>query len=144
MNYSRLTENILDTAVKCRNVNCAFEGNIYEINSMNTERYPVFVVAATQPQVEEENYWRYYLTLYYIGRQQEEDDQYHNPDKLLIHSNGMETLSQVINELRANPEVIDIPFNIQYTIWDSTVIFNEMCCGVYCNIQVLVPKVTLC
>lgn len=143
-NYAQLIKAILDTAILSPNVNCCFEGNIYELNSMNAERYPVFVVAATQPQIEENNFWRFYLTLYYIGRQLEQDDQYQNPDKLLIHSNGINTLSNVIAHLRENESILSISDRIEYTVWDSTQIFGEVCCGVYCNVEIDIPKIDTC
>ena len=144
LNYAQLTERVLKTAVTLDTVNAAMEGNIYEINSLEDTQYPLIFVSAVRPAIEHEDYFSYYLTLYYFDRLQEETEDVNNSDSLLIRSNGITALSKLVNEIRRFPEVIDVPFENQYTCFGSTMVFNDYCLGCYTEIEVKLPKPTLC
>lgn len=143
-NYAQLVNNFLLTAVKFPTVNYAFSGNVYEINSMEGTQYPVFVVSAIRPALEQENYFEFYLTLMYIDRLQEETEEQKNADSLIIESSGIATLSKIITEMRNDPHIIDIPFGNQYTIYSRTFCFNDYCQAVSTEITVIVPKSSIC
>lgn len=143
-NYARLVDKILETAVTLDNVNFAFQGNVMEINSMEITKYPVVVVSAIRPAVERENWFEFYLTLMYIDRLQEEDAQPDNPDQLVIESNGITALSRLVNTMRNDPRIMDIPFGNSYTIYARTFAFSDVCQAVSTEITVLVPKDGVC
>lgn len=143
-NYARLVDKILETAVTLDNVNFAFQGNVMEINSMEITKYPVVVVSAIRPAVERENWFEFYLTLMYIDRLQEEDAQPDNPDQIVIESNGITALSKLVNIMRADPKIMDIPFGNSYTIYARTFAFSDVCQAVSTEITVLVPKDGIC
>lgn len=143
-NYARLVDKILETAVTLDNVNFAFQGNVMEINSMEITKYPVVVVSAIRPAVERENWFEFYLTLMYIDRLQEEDAQPDNPDQLVIESNGITALSRLVNTMRNDPKIMDIPFGNSYTIYARTFAFSDVCQAVSTEITVLVPKDGIC
>lgn len=143
-NYARLVDNILETAVTLDNVNFAFQGNVMEINSMEITKYPVVVVSAIRPAVERENWFEFYLTIMYINRLEEESDQPGNPDQLVIESNGITALSRLVNTMRNDPKIMDIPFGNSYTIYARTFAFSDVCQAVSTEITVLVPKDGIC
>ena len=70
MNYVKLVREILDIAIKQSGINMAIDEDPYLINSMQSSKFPVFVCAPTEPQIERENYYEFHLTLYYIDRGQ--------------------------------------------------------------------------
>lgn len=144
VNYARLTKRILESAISIDTVNFAAEGNITEINSMEITNYPLIFCSAVRPAVEHEDYFSYYVTLYYIDRLQQETEDMNNPDSLLIRSNGITALSGLIKIIRDFPEVIDVPFENQYTCFGNTFVFNDYCGGVYTEIEIKAPKPTLC
>lgn len=143
-NYAELVDKVLNTAVTLENVNFAFSGNVMEINSMEITKYPVVVVSAIRPAIERENWFEFYLTLMYIDRLQEEDAQPDNPDQLVIESNGITALSKLVNIMRNDPKIMDIPFGNSYTIYARTFAFSDVCQAVSTEITVLVPKDGIC
>lgn len=143
-NYAELVDKVLNTAVTLENVNFAFSGNVMEINSMEITKYPVVVVSAIRPAIERENWFEFYLTLMYIDRLQEEDAQPDNPDQIVIESNGITALSRLVNTMRNDPKIMDIPFGNQYTIYARTFAFSDVCQAVSTEITVLVPKDGIC
>ena len=146
MNYAKLLYKILDIAINDKMINFCGEGDIYEINKMNINDYPIFWVAATQPMIEHENYIDYVLTLYYIDREKFQNDDINDTDQPLIHSNGMMTLSNIIKKIKyelGNDLLKDIT-DVSYTLWGDTEIFADKTSGVYCNITLSLPKDSNC
>lgn len=144
MNYIKLIRVILDTAINQAGVNMAFDQDIFQLNNMQTSKYPVFNVSPVSPQIEHENYYEFILTLYYIDRLQSGTNEYYNPDVSSIHSNGIQILSNIIKKIRSLNEIIDIDQDIQYTCWGDTEIFADKCAGVYCEIHIKTPKDSNC
>lgn len=143
-NYARLVDKILETAVTLDNVNFALEGSIYDINSLETTQYPLVFASAVRPAVEHEDYFSYYITLYYFDRLQEVSEQQDNAQSIIIRSNGITVLSELIRKIRRFPEVIDIPYENQYTCFGSTFVFSDYSLGVYTEIEVKMPKPVIC
>ena len=115
MNYAKLVREILDIAIHQSGVNMAYDQNLYQINSMQSAKYPVFNVSPVSPQIEHEQYFEYVLTFYYIDREQLNNNEYSNAETSLIHSNGISILSNIIKKLRTLEGVIDIDIIINYT-----------------------------
>ena len=144
MNYAKLIQKILDTAIHQSGVSTAIDEDIYQINSMQAVKYPVFVCAPTEPQVERENYYEFHLTLYYVDREQASNNEYNNPETTLIHSAGIQIIGNIIKKLRSMDEIINIDEEISYTLWSDTEIFADKTNGVYTTIKVLVAKDSNC
>ena len=144
MNYVKLVKNVLDIAIKQSGINMAIDEDPYLINSMQSSKFPVFVCAPTEPQIERENYYEFHLTLYYIDREQAANNEYNNPETSLIHSAGISILGNVIKKIRAIDEVISVDENISYTLFNDTELFADKCNGVYTTITVIVPKDSNC
>lgn len=144
MNYIRTIKKILDYGIGQKGISTAGEGDIYEINSMPAESYPIFWVASTSPHVEKTNYITYNLTLYYIDRQLADSDVKNCPDTTQISSAGISILSNVIKKLRNDPEVLSVNDDVQYTVWTDTQIFADKCAGVYANISISMPHENIC
>lgn len=144
MNYAKLVREILDIAIHQSGVNMALDEDIYQINNMQAAKFPVFVCAPTEPQIERENYYEFHLTLYYIDREQLANNEYNNPETSLIHSAGISILGNVIKKIRAIDEVISVDENISYTLFNDTEVFADRCNGVYTTITVIVPKESTC
>ena len=144
MNYVKLVREILDIAIHQSGINMSLDEDIYSINSMQAAKFPVFVCAPTEPQVERENYYEFHLTLYYIDREQLANNEYGNAETSNIHSAGISILGNIIKKIRALDEVVDVDETIQYTLFNDTEVFADRCNGVYTTITVIVPKESLC
>lgn len=140
INWAKLCDKIVTAAVSEKNVNSAWEGNIYDVNFMECTQYPTVNVAAVRPAVELENMMRWNVTLTYIDRLQDESDQLYNPGRVIVESNGITALSNVIKSLREEPWVIDLPYGNQYTIYSKTQVFADICQAVSTDITVYTPK----
>lgn len=144
MNYVKLVREILDIAIHQAGVNMAIDEDIYQINNMQSAKYPVFVCAPTEPQVEKENYYEFNLTLYYIDREQSANTEYGNAETSNIHSAGISILGNIIKKIREIDEVVDVDETISYTLFNDTEVFADRCNGVYTTITIRVPKESLC
>lgn len=144
MNYIKLIKEILDIAIHQSGVNMGFDGDIYELNNMQASKFPVVVCAATQPQIEHENYYDFVLTLYYIDRLQFNANEYHNPEISATHSAGISILGNIIKKIRALEDVLSVDEDIQYTLFNDTEVFADKTNGVFTTITVKVPKETNC
>lgn len=139
LNYIQLIKKILDYANSQDGIHFSGEGDIYQINSINVF-YPVFWVSSTQAHEESENYFTYNLTFYYIDRQLEQTDEFSNQENANISSAGISIISNIIRRLREDEDILEIPNNIQYTVWTDTEIFSDKCAGVYSNVRIIIPK----
>ena len=144
MNYVKLVREILDIAIHQSGINMSLDEDIYSINSMQAAKFPVFVCAPTEPQIERENYYEFHLTLYYIDREQAANNEYGNAETSNIHSSGISILGNIIKKIRAIDEVVDVDETISYTLFNDTEVFADRCNGVYTTITVKVPKDSLC
>lgn len=144
MNYIGLIREILEIAIHQTGVNTAFDEDITQINVMQSAKYPVFNISPVSPQIEHENYFEYVLTMYYIDREQQANNEYHNPETSLIHSSGISILSNIIKKIKALNDVLYIDEDINYTCWTDTEIFADKCAGVYAEVHIRVPKDTNC
>lgn len=143
-NYAQVTNWILGKAVTLDNVNMAMEGDIYAINYMEHTNYPLVFVSATRPVTENENYWTYNLTLYYFDRIEEQTEEPKNPDSLLIRSNGVIALSKLVNLIRNADWCYDLGWDNNYVLFGQTMVFSDLCLGVYTDISIKVPKSSIC
>lgn len=143
-NYAQVVDWILRQAVTIPDVNFAAQGNIYEINRMEITKYPLVWVSAIQPVTETESYWVYNLTLYYFDRLKEECEDLNDNDSINSQSCGIIALSTLVNMLRNADWVYDLGYDNGYTIFSSTPVFSDYCTGVYTDIAVKVPKVSIC
>ena len=144
MTYAQLIQNILDTAIHQSGVNMAYDQDIYQINSMQAAKYPVFNVSPVSPQIEHEQYFEYVLTFYYIDREQLGNNEYSNAETSLIHSAGISILSNIIKKIKTLDGVLDVDETVNYTCWTDTEIFADKCAGVYCEVHIRVAKESNC
>ena len=144
MNYAKLIREILDIAIHQSGVNMAYDQDLYQINSMQSAKYPVFNVSPVSPQIEHEQYFEYVLTFYYIDREQFGNNEYSNAETSLIHSNGLSILSNIIKKVRSLDDVIAVDDIVNYTCWSDTEIFADKCAGVYCEVHIKVAKESNC
>lgn len=143
-NYAKLVRQILQTAINDTRINTSFSSDIYEINSMSAVKYPVFVCAPTEPQIEHENSYEFRITLYYIDRVREDNENYGSAETIDIHSAGITVLGDIIRNISEDPSVIRTTDDISYTLWDNTALFADICTGVFVTISIWVPKETPC
>lgn len=144
LNYSQLINKTLNEAVNIKGVNFAMESNIYEVNSLECTQYPLIFLSAVRPAVEHEDYFSYYITIYYFDRLKDETEDQNDAQSVIIRSNGISIISELIKRMRRFPEVIDIPYENQYTCFGTTFVFNDYALGCYTEIEVKLPKSSLC
>lgn len=146
MNYAKLIYLICQTAIKDKFVNFAGSGDIYEINALNIDDYPIFWVSATDAQIEHQNYIDYNLTFYYLDREKYTNNEAGDTDDVLIHSHGITVLSNVIKNvvIELGNNMLNEINTIDYTLWGDTEIFSDKTSGVYCKVNFAIPKETNC
>lgn len=142
--YASLVRTILELATEHDGVNTALDQDLYEINSIPDLQYPLFVCIPTQPSVEHGNYLEIRLTMYYIDRLQEGNNQQGSAETSLVYSAGINILGSIIRKARYIPGVIDIPDGWEYTMFGDTEVFADKCAGVYTNVRVFIPKTEVC
>lgn len=143
-NYAQVVNWILNKAITFDNVNMAREGDLYAQNYVEDLEYPMVFISATQPVTENENYWTYNLTLYYFDRETEETQDRNAVDGIYIRSNGVTVLSKLVNAIRNADWCYDLGYDNSYVLFGETMVFADMCLGVYTNINIKVPKTTIC
>ena len=118
------------------NIRTTTDGSVYDaLNTNPAIQYDVFHISQTNHR-EDENYDYYGFNLFYISRL---EDSLEN-NRLQIQSIGKEVLSNIIRTLCEN-FAIDYP---TITYFPFTQRFNDLCAGVYCSLQLDVPKELWC
>lgn len=118
------------------NIRTTTDGSVYDVLNTNPAiQYDVFHISQTNHR-ENENYDYYGFNLFYISRL---EDSLEN-NRLQIQSIGKEVLSNIIRTLCEN-FAIDYP---TITYFPFTQRFNDLCAGVYCSLQLDVPKELWC
>lgn len=142
LNYASIVLKILDIGIQEKFVNFCGEGDIYQINVLDVNDYPIFWVAVTEPIIEKENSIQYPLTLYYIDREKMQNNDRGDTDGILIHSNGVQILSNIIKGIKEmfRDDLLNEINEIQYTLWNDNEIFSDKTNGVYCRIMLEFPK----
>lgn len=146
LNYASIVLKILDIGIQERFVNFCGEGDIYQINVLDVNDYPIFWVAVTEPIIEKENSIQYPLTLYYVDREKTQNDDRGDTDGILIHNTGITVLSNIIKKIKMwyNDVLLNDIGNVNYTLWSETEIFADKTNGVYCTIILEFPKGSNC
>ena len=144
MNYAKILYELLKIAIQQQGVNYAGQGDIQEINSMIVKDYPIFWISATQPQTEYENYVDYNITLNYIDREKYQNDDRNDTDQPLIHSNGMQIISNIVRKFVEELQPLNDVYPLSYNLWSDTEIFDDVCDGVWVEITLRFPKTTNC
>lgn len=118
------------------NIRTTTDGSVYDaLNTNPAIQYDVFHISQTNHR-EDENYDYYGFNLFYISRLEDSLED----NRLQIQSIGKEVLSNIIRTFSEN-------FGIDYptiTYFPFTQRFNDLCAGVYCSIQLDVPKEIWC
>lgn len=118
------------------NIRTTTDGSVYDaLNNNPAIKYDVFHISQTTHR-EDENYDFYGFNLFYISRLEDSLED----NRLQIQSIGKEVLSNIIRTLCEN-FAIDYP---DITYFPFTQRFNDLCAGVYCSIQLDVPKELWC
>ena len=118
------------------NIRTTTDGSVYDVLNTNPAiQYDVFHISQTNHR-EDENYDYYGFNLFYISRL---EDSLEN-NRLQIQSIGKDVLSNIIRTLCEN-FAIDYP---TITYFPFTQRFNDLCAGVYCSLQLDVPKELWC
>lgn len=144
MNYAKILMSLLKIAIQQQGVNYAGQGDIQEINSMTIKDYPIFWISAIQPQTEYENYVDYNITLNYIDREKYQNDDRNDTDQPLIHSNGMQIISNIVRKFVEELQPLNDVYPLSYNLWSDTEIFDDVCNGVWTEITLRFPKTTNC
>ncbi len=122
--------NILkEIAISKPNINYVGEGDIYILNSLPNIDYSVFFITQGNHTVDaERNVITYSLNLFYIDRLLDDAS-----NRLLVQSNGVESLLNIINEFVESNEDIVIASDIRFTSFNQR--FSDNCCGVFCTVD---------
>lgn len=130
MTLYEIVHGFLDIARKQPNINYVGEGDIYSLNSKPNIDYSVFWVTQTDHSFDEDTI-TYNLTLFYVDRLLKDES-----NELMVQSNSMVQLQNIINIFsNMNPD-IEIEYNVQ--VKNFTHRFTDMCAGSYAEITLIV------
>lgn len=127
MTLYTLIDKLLTIAKEKPNINFVGEGDIYKLNHIPNIDYSVFYITQGAHNIGE-NINQYTLNLFYVDRIFEEDNK---DNRLLIQSNGIEVITNIVNEL-VNSEDVDVSYPITYTSFYQR--FADDCSGVFATI----------
>ena len=133
MTYFSLITELKNCALEEPNIRFAGSKDIFELNSLPDIEYSVFYITPN-PFNMSEDLDRVSLNLYYVSRWDETDN-----NQLLIHSEGMIALRNILNRFSNRFEDVQIvyPFNCQ-PFYQK---FKDMCCGVYFTVTFEIDSV---
>lgn len=118
------------------NVKSATDGSIYDImNATNSVKYDVVHLSQTKHITDEETD-TYGFNIFYVSRLEDSLED----NRLQIQSIGKEVLDNILRTFCENwnidyPEIIFYPFTQK---------FADLCAGVYCRVEIEVPKAIIC
>lgn len=105
-------------------------GDIYDLNTLGDVQYGAFCMTQ-MPHTETDQFRTYHFYLFVVDRLLAD-----KTNKVLIQSNAIEVLSNIIREVRANDE-LDVNETINYTTFTQR--FSSECAGAYCTLSITVP-----
>lgn len=118
------------------NVRSTTDGSIYDaLNATNSVKYDVVHFSQTK-HIEDEETDTYGFNIFYVSRLEDSLED----NRLQIQSIGKEVLGNILRSFCENwgidfPEIIYYPFTQK---------FADLCAGVYCRVEIEVPKELLC
>lgn len=128
MTLIQLIELIKTVSLSKPNINFFGEGDIYTLNSNPSVNYSlVFVTQGTHTLAEDTSSFN--LNIFYVDRLEDDFD-----NRLLIQSNGIEALKNIINTLINEYDVV-IDGDIRFTSFNQR--FTDNCAGVFCNLTII-------
>lgn len=118
------------------NVKSATDGSIYDVmNATNSVKYDVVHLSQTKHITDEETD-TYGFNIFYVSRLEDSLED----NRLQIQSIGKEVLDNILRTFCENwnidyPEIIFYPFTQK---------FADLCAGVYCKVEIEIPKELIC
>lgn len=123
---------------KCINY-AAAGSDIYQLNALRVDSYPVLYVSPTGNHMVSENTTTYELTLYYLDRLTED-----NTNDIDIQSAGIEQLKNIVLTIGEIDGVVRVSEAYSITNFIETEAFNDRLAGAYTTIQVEVLNNFVC
>ena len=135
MNLAQTIQYITNVAKEHPLVKTVIEGDVYQLNSLEV-KYGVFCI--TQPMnnvAKEDNIMKYTFTIFYVDRLNEDES-----NKLVIQTDGINTIHEVFNYIKTNSQTADINIPITFTTYTEK--FADKCGGAYANVTVEIDDET--
>lgn len=119
------------------NFSCA-GASLAEINPLQVEHYPLFMIIPSGSHMVMENTTRFNLVLYYVDRLLED-----NTNTIDIFSSSVENLKNILIGARSIPGVVDV--DSTYTIRNfMPEKLNDRLAGAYAEVRITVENDTIC
>lgn len=134
--YRELIEGLKSEALKEPNIRFAGSKDIYELNSLPDIDYGVFYITPNAHRWYED-YVTFSLNLYYIDRWDETDE-----DQLIIHSDGMRKLMNIVNRFRDNNQFVWVNWNGTFNQFYQR--FKDITAGVWLTMEFSIPVEMIC
>ena len=134
--YRALIEGLKSEALKEPNIRFAGSKDIYELNSLPDIDYGVFYITPNAHRWYED-YVTFSLNLYYIDRWDETDE-----DQLIIHSDGMRKLMNIVNRFRDNNQFVWVNWNGTFNQFYQR--FKDITAGVWLTMEFSIPVEMIC
>lgn len=112
-------------------VNSFYKNNPYTAYNQQDVKYSSICFEITNC-TDTETYRTFTATLYYADRLTETAE-----NKFLIENTAVNTITDIIKDIREIEDIINIPENIQYTFFNQK--FIDYLAGAYCTIDITVP-----
>ena len=126
MTLYEIINKLLTIAGNKPNIKFVGEGDIYELNHLTNIEYSVFYITQSNTTIEK-GITTYSLNLFYVDRIIDGADNH-----LLVQSNGIDAITNIINELVLT-EVVDIEGDVVFTTFFQR--FSDDCSGVYAKVS---------
>lgn len=131
MTLTELYNTIRDISLSKVEINSFYTTNPYTAYNQNDVKYSSIAIEFTTC-TDTELYRTYQGTIYYANRLTETAD-----NLFLIQNTAVNTISDIIKDMREIDGIINISDNIQYTFFQQK--FIDYLSGAYCNINITVP-----
>ena len=141
MTYLELSTYIGQKAINSKYFNFAAEGDVYDLNDKTIKDYPALLISGTGPHTDTGKFFRYRITLFYFDRLTSDDS-----NSTQIYSTGIESLKNLINDLRHDEHILRVSDEIQYTPFSGVEaqVLSDRTVGVYATLDLTVKNDTTC
>jgi len=140
MTIERILYDISEIALKNNLVNASYAGpSIYNVNGGTVVDYPYVFTSPTDDIVVGDNTTTYGLTLYFVDRLLEDSS-----NEVDIFSVGVETIKNLIRQLRELDEIVSITETPVIRLFTDTQKMADNCAGAYVRFEITALNTAAC
>lgn len=140
MTLQMLTSTIARYGIANKIINYSAAGsNIYEINGMSIDAYPILFCSPTGTHSVERDTTTFQITLYYLDRLLDDSS-----NEMSILSTAVEALKNIIWGIAALDGIVDVSDTLDIRNVTETEVFNDRLAGAYVTFNIKVLNAYTC